>query len=132
MELRRGPFEEPVRLPLTFAAQAGRLTVTITGRAVMREASQVPSQTIHTITASDPERLFLDLLPAFVSGAAGIQNVVVPSHTVVTLPAGAYGDIRIRDQGTLVLAGGIYDIRSLEAGIAARLIADQLALVAAW
>ncbi len=43
----------------------------------------------------------------------GAANVNVGGGQTVTLPPGSYGDILVAQGGTLVFAGGVYDVRSI-------------------
>lgn len=54
-------------------------------------------------------------LPVFQHAAVrpGAANVAVAAGETRTLAAGEYGDVTIAQTGTLVLAGGVYDIRSI-------------------
>ncbi len=51
--------------------------------------------------------------PAFLTSTPGTDPVFVPKNGGATLDAGVYGDVIVRQGGTLHLTGGQYDIASL-------------------
>jgi hypothetical protein len=55
-------------------------------------------------------------------GTPGTMDVTVPKKQVMMLPPGDYRDITVR--GTLILKGGIYNIRSLKVKHKAQLLFD--------
>jgi len=59
---------------------------------------------------------FFDKLPAFRTGAPGTADVDVAPGTTQTLPAGDYDEVEVHNGATLILSGGVYNVRSFEAG----------------
>jgi hypothetical protein len=55
-------------------------------------------------------------LPAFETGTPGTESIDVRSRRTVELSPGVYRRVRIRNKGTLILTGGVYDIRDFDAG----------------
>ena len=55
-------------------------------------------------------------LPGSPPCSPGTDPVVVPPGGYRELPAGAYGDVMVRKNGTLVLTGGDYDLNSFDTG----------------
>ena len=54
-------------------------------------------------------------LPAFLTGTPGGADVEVEKRETEALAPGAYRDVRVRQKGTLIFAGGRYEVRSFEA-----------------
>ena len=65
-------------------------------------------------TATDHVTLPLLTLPALPAIQPGNQDVTVAKNATVTLAAGQYRHVRVRQGGTLVLSGGLYQVQSLE------------------
>ncbi|MDP6699723.1 MAG: DUF5011 domain-containing protein, partial [Candidatus Latescibacteria bacterium] len=61
-------------------------------------------------------------LPPFEVGTPDNERVDVRSGRTATLDAGAYGTVRVRSRGTLILSGGTYDVRRFEIGHRARVL----------
>jgi len=59
---------------------------------------------------------FFASLPDFRTGAPGTQDVNVSSGDTETLAAGDYADVTVGNNGTLIFSGGVYNLRSLDAG----------------
>jgi len=57
--------------------------------------------------------LAMPVMPAITAGAA---TVTVRRNQTFVLAAGAYGDVRVESGATLVLTGGLYQVRSLGVG----------------
>lgn len=62
-------------------------------------------------------------LPAFETGAPDNERIDVRPNQTATLDAGAYGTVRVRSQGTLLLTGGTYDMRRFDIDSQARVLA---------
>jgi uncharacterized protein YycO/photosystem II stability/assembly factor-like uncharacterized protein len=56
------------------------------------------------------------VLPAFRTGTPGNQDVEVKQNKDATLTPGAYRDVQIQQKGKLTFTGGVYELRSLDAG----------------
>ncbi len=54
-------------------------------------------------------------LPPFKSAPAGSQDIRVNKNQTLVLEPGDYGRIYVKDRGTLILTGGVYNIEKLEA-----------------
>ena len=54
-------------------------------------------------------------LPIFKEDYAGTENITVNCNKTVLLPAGAYSSITIKEKGTLVFTGGVYNLDNLKA-----------------
>ncbi len=65
-------------------------------------------------TTTSPMQVPFTTLPAFPSVSPGTQGVTVARNKTATLAPGSYGVVHVNAGGTLVLAGGLYQIRSLE------------------
>ncbi len=81
-------------------------------------ASDVAYNTLEnlgTVTGAETTPLALPVFefPAFQSGTPTDDVLIVPKKSVVTLDAGAYGHILVRQNASLVLTGGEYDVASL-------------------
>ena len=61
-------------------------------------------------------------LPPFEVGTPDNERVDVRSGQTATLDAGAYGLVRVRSRGTLILSGGTYDMSRFEIGHQARVL----------
>jgi hypothetical protein len=61
-------------------------------------------------------------LPPFQFAPAGASDVTVPIGDSAVLAPGSYRDVKVRQNGTLVLTGGVYDLRNLEVGLSADLV----------
>ena len=61
-------------------------------------------------------------MPAFPTVSAGTQRVAVVKKKTLTLAAGSYGDVTVDEEGTLVLTGGLYQMRSLQVSEKARVV----------
>ena len=61
-------------------------------------------------------------LPPFAPSVPGTQNIRVQRNQSQTLDAGDYGKIEIKQRGTLLLTGGVYNVRELKVGERASLL----------
>ena len=61
-------------------------------------------------------------LPEFEAGTPDHERVDVRSGRTALLDAGAYGTVRVRSRGTLILSGGTYDVRHFDIGSQARVL----------
>ena len=68
-------------------------------------------------------------LPQFQSAPAGTTDVTVPIGGSSVLAPGSYRDVRVRQNATLVLTGGVYDLRHLDVGLAADLLVEAPTIV---
>jgi hypothetical protein len=73
-------------------------------------------------TRTSPMAVPFTTLPAFPTVTPGTQNVTVARNTTITLGAGSYGSVRVGAGATLVLAGGMYQMLSLDLSRSATVI----------
>ncbi len=55
-------------------------------------------------------------LPAFNNARPGTQDITVSKNQTVMLNAGSYREIVVKEKGTLIFTGGVYDLRNLDVG----------------
>jgi len=77
--------------------------------------NQLHFSTSNSIAGMTHSPLILPVLtlPAPAAVAPGTNDVTVAKNATATVPAGAYGVLRVEAGGTLVLAGGGYDVDTL-------------------
>ncbi|RMH95522.1 MAG: T9SS C-terminal target domain-containing protein [Calditrichaeota bacterium] len=56
-------------------------------------------------------------LPPFESAPAGLTDITVPDFGSLTLPPGDYGDITVGFGASLILEGGVYNVRNITVGL---------------
>ncbi len=65
-------------------------------------------------------------LPTFQQQSPGTDDVTVPRNGTVTLTAGSYNDVVVKNKGTLFFSGGgTFSIHNLNAGSKVKLLFDQ-------
>jgi hypothetical protein len=75
------------------------------------------------VTCSDrPVLPFFATLPPFKSEPAGTVDVTVALAGSAVLDPGDYRDVKVKHNGTLILSGGVYNLRNLDAGHATSLL----------
>jgi len=57
----------------------------------------------------------VEVLPEFLNGTPGDEDVEVKSKKTDEIDAGAYGNVRVKSKGTLVFTGGVYELLSFDA-----------------
>ena len=60
--------------------------------------------------------------PVFPTVTAGTQDVTVAKNKTLTLAAGSYGNVHVTNGATLILSGGLYQLRSLDVDQAATVL----------
>ena len=73
-------------------------------------------------TATSPMTVPFVALPAFPAVQAGTQTIGVAKNKTVTLAPGAYGVVQVAAGGTLVLNGGLYQVKSIELAASATIL----------
>lgn len=80
----------------------------VTYNELIRRRAQVLGTETHPVT------LPLLPLPALPSISPGTQDVTVPKNGTLTLPAGRYRRVLVKQGGTLILTGGTYHVQSFD------------------
>lgn len=63
-------------------------------------------------------------LPAVGPFTAGVQDIEVPKKGALSLPPGDYREIKVKQQATLTLTSGVYNLKQIEMEQKARLVID--------
>ncbi len=111
-----------------FALKANRIKVK-QGATVASDIYQNELTNNGTISGSQNSPLALPVfasLPPFHQAPSGMQDITVNPDESITLTAGAYRDILIKQNGTILFAGGgSFALRSLNTGAKAKLLFDS-------
>lgn len=106
--------------PAGFALRANRITLrqkaVVNGDVVFNELEDSQKSTVNGLQHSPlPLPVFCNL-PAFQTAPAGTQDIAPKQGETVTLRAGSYRDVVLKQKSTLILAGGEYNLRNLDIG----------------
>ncbi|MBI4663993.1 MAG: HYR domain-containing protein [Verrucomicrobia bacterium] len=109
-----------VTTPAGFALRANRISIrqksVINGDLFFNELEDRQKSTINGLQHSPlPLPVFCDL-PPFQTGPAGTEEIAPKQGETVTLPAGSYRDIVLKQKSALILTGGEYNLRNLDIG----------------
>ena len=113
--------------PVGYVVKAGRTQVKMNAT-VASDVFYNTSNNKGTITGTLNPGLALPVitpLPTFQSASAGSQNITVAQNDSISLDAGDYGAIEVEQNGTILFTGGVYNLRSLDAGKGAKLLFDS-------